>query len=398
MKTRKLSLAILKIGILAALLIYPPETFSQVNQCERLEFVKGSPKLTKKSQNMLNQLCVDAAKVLNSQINITVWQNDITGLRQDFGLTESRMRNLFSCLIEKNCSHLMGEVNIQQIPPDGFINTGRFEDVQICVVEVFPEIETEVYYPRYIESDTIIRGKSGTLIRFPAGFFEPAKLTEFDYRVDEIFTIDDLSSHNMSTMTSDGGLIKNFKSLKVSVIPRNPQISSPEYLFSPFTILIPVDTLKGFDKKLKMQVFVPGKKNRSFITWNKTEDYPPIEIYGGKSYYCLQTNTLGYLAVGIYEKSKKPVVLKVPKFRKIEVAVASEYAGTMEIHQKTNPETIRLSAGRPILSGANDLVISAEGMTKSGRLFVLKKAALDDFAQKNKSDYFVLRKRDFVKL
>ena len=112
--------------------------------------------------------------------------------------------------------------------------TSHENQIKFCILEKFPDLNEEYIIPEEIQEsirkvipgllvrkpDTIIKGPNGTLIRFSGESFDPYKLSDFQYKIDEMFTTEAIGNNNMSTMTSGGALINSFKAIRIWATPR----------------------------------------------------------------------------------------------------------------------------------------------------------------------------------
>ena len=392
-------------------LIHSINVYTQVTLCENIGFERGSSVMTKKMKDTLDQLCKKTCSTKRGRIALTVWQNKEKVSMPNITLAESRMRKVFAYLISKNCGNLVKEIRIKPMEIDSLTITGmppQDNQIEFCILESFPdEMENDsildkiqMMIPGLVvsEPDTIIQGPNGTLVKFHSGSFEPYKLSDFRYDIDEMFTAEAIGNNNMSTMTSSGALITSFKALRIWATPVNSEIPVPAALHVQATILIPVDSTMDNPSTENILAFMPGKGGKPFVTWNKSGDSLSVEIYGGRKYIMLQTQAMGYLAIGKMNQSGKTFFVEIPRFRKIKITVTSGSNHALAIFTDPGQRIIRLTPGDSSPDRLKDFFISVEGVDHSGNVYVLKQTILERFASKKKRDYFVLRKKNFVKI
>ncbi|MEI7527064.1 MAG: hypothetical protein WCJ95_22130, partial [Mariniphaga sp.] len=203
------------IFLVSLIKVYPQATL-----CTTFQFASGSEVLSTKMKDSLDQLCKKTLNTKRGHIAIKVWQKDDAGPMQKTSLAESRIRNVFAYLITKNCGYFVSESRINPRQTDSVIRNdiaAHENQIEFCILESFPDASGNDTLPERIrniipgllvrERDTIIRGANGTLIKFPSESFKPWKLSDFRYEIDEMFTVEAIGNHNMSTMTTAGGLI-----------------------------------------------------------------------------------------------------------------------------------------------------------------------------------------------
>ena len=97
-------------------------------------------------------------------------------------------------------------------------------------------------------------------------------------------------------------------------------------------------------------------------------------------------------------QSHKTVFVQIPCFSKIKITIRSDSTVALAIFHEPDRGIIRFSPGDSHPDGIRDFFITAEGVDRSGNLYVLKATTFDRFASKKKKNYFVLRKKDFQKI
>jgi len=387
--------------------------FPQVIACESLVFGQDSPVLTEKMKDQLDQLCRKVLKIKRGRIGITVWQHADPPAISGATLAENRMRRIFACLVEQKCIKLVSEIRIKPLKSDSLLRYDSLQQanlIEICILERFPDVydlendtiwETvrQVIPVKFIrESDTIIRGANGALVRFHSMSLGTYKLTDFWYEVDEMFNTESIGNHNMSTMTTTGTLIASFKAVRIWVTPLNTEIPSPAELKISATILIPVDSAMDSPESLNRFVFRPGTGSKSFVTWSKSVDSLRVEVYAGKKYFMIQTDAMGNLAIGTLNQTRTPFYIHIPRFRKIKITVKSGSDNTLAIFNDPDQKVIRLKPGEMQSDGLKDFSLTAEAVDNSGNLYILNTTIFDQFANKKKKNCFEIRKKDFQKL
>jgi len=399
--------------IILFLLIPCIKVFPQKILCDNLLFEPGASILTIQMKNQVDQLLEKTRSIRRRHIGLTVWQNDDPQSISRTTLAENRMRNLFAYLIAKNCGNLVREIRIKPLKSDSLLRTDSLRQdnlIEFCILERFPddndilndtilEIIRQVIPLTVIrEPDTIIRGANGTLVRFQGRSLGPYKLSDFRYEIDEMFNNEAIGNNNMSTMTNTGSLIASFKAVRIWAIPLNPEIPVPASLQVRATILIPVDSAMNNTEPRNMLAFRPGKGSKSFITWSKSGDSLRVEMYGGRRYFMLQTDAMGYLAIGKLNQARTPFFVQIPRFRKIKITVKSDSDNVLAIFNDPDQRIIRLipsDFGSDVLK---DFSLTAEAVDNSGNLYVLNQTTFDRFINKKKKNSFEMRKKDFQKL
>jgi len=396
-------------------LIPAMKTFPQATLCESLEFETGSSVMTTETKDKLDKLCnmgLDARRV---RVGLTLWQDNETAPTIKATLAECRMRTVFAYLIAKNFGNLVSEIRIKPLQTVSLNRAGTTQpinQIEICILEKFPddnddEILKEAIPEKILEKfpgsfvkkpDTIIRGPHGTLIRFTGGSFEPFRFSDFQFQLDEMFTTEAIGNHNMSTMTTTGALVASFKAVRISVAPVNPEIPLPATLKVKATLLIPVDSAMENPTGENMVVMLPGKGSKPFITWNKTVDKPRMEMYGGRKYFVVQTDVMGYIAIGRLNSLRTAFFVKIPRFSELKITLKSDSDNSIALFNNPDQSKIRLMPGEIHPAILKEFFISAEAIDRSGNLYVLKKTVLDKFVSKKNKNCITIRKKDFVKL
>jgi hypothetical protein len=222
-------------------------------------------------------------------------------------------------------------------------------------------------------------------------------LSDFMFEVDEMFNIENIGSYNMTTMITTGTLIASFNAVRIWVTPLNTEIPVPGELKIRATILIPVDSAMDTPESLNRFVFRPGTGRKPFVIWSKSVDSLSLEVYAGRKYFMVQTETMGNLAIGTLNQTRTPFYIQIPRFRKIKVTVKSVSDNTLAIFNDPDQKVIHLKPGDSRPDMIEDLFITAECIDRSGNLYVLKQIPFNKFAMKNKKNSYEIRKRDFQK-
>ena len=112
----------------------------------------------------------------------------------------------------------------------------------------------------------------------------------------------------------------------------------------------------------------------------------------------LQTDALGYLAIGKLNQSRTTFYVQIPRFRKIKITVKSDSDNALAIFNDPDQKVIRLKPGDLQSDGLKDFSLTAEAVDNSGNLYALNQTSFNRFAIKKKKDCFQIRKKDFQKL
>ena len=399
--------------IILFILIPCINVFPQSILCDNLLFEPESSILTIQMKNQVDQLLDKTMSIRRRHIGLTVWHNDDPQSIAKTTLAENRMRNLFAYLIAKNCGNLVSEIRIKPLKSDSLLRYDSLQQanlIEFCILERFPDdndIENDTIWetirqvvPLTVirEPDTIIRGANGTLVRFQGRSLGSYKLSDFRYEIDEMFNNDAIGNNNMSTMTNTGALIASFRAVRIWAVSLNPEIPVPASLLVGATILIPVDSTTETPDPRNIIAFRPGKGSKSFITWSKSGDSLRVETYGGRRYFMLQTDAMGYLAIGKLNQSRTTFYMQIPRFRKIKITVKSDSDNALAIFNDPDQKVIRLKPGDLQSDGLKDFSLTAEAVDNSGNLYALNQTSFNRFAIKKKKDCFQIRKKDFQKL
>jgi hypothetical protein len=201
----------------------------------------------------------------------------------------------------------------------------------------------------------------------------------------------------MSTFTTSGKLINRFKAIGLWASPLDHNIPFPDKLLIPAIVLIPRDSLAGDDEIKGMKVFRCSPGSRSYITWRSSDPIVESEVYGGSAYCMIKIPTLGLFAIGCVTQPEHFLEIAMPRFRQFTIRVFSERDNSLLILKEGTLHQLRVPC--VISSSGNELSyqIIAEVVDRSGNVYQLEQP-LKRFAHKRKNHYFVIRKKDFIKL
>jgi hypothetical protein len=86
-------------------------------------------------------------------------------------------------------------------------------------------------------------------------------------------------------------------------------------------------------------------ESKPFITWNKSGDRPRVEMYGGRNYFLVQTDAMGYVTIGKLNQSRKTFFVQIPCFSKVKIIVQSDSDNFLAIFHVWDQRMIRFMPG-----------------------------------------------------
>ncbi len=173
-------------------------------------------------------------------------------------------------------------------------------------------------------------------------------------------------------------------------IPLYPVSTVPVKLQKPAVILIPYS---DSSKRGPLSLFYQAKDYKSFITWKKTNDTTTLKQYGGKKFYKINVNQLGWLMVGEYVSSCN-CSITFPLFQQQKMSIIYPDLGAVVFFDNSRANLFKIPCG----IRDHGFRTFTKAYDQSGHMFFLNRTfSAPEMAKKNIGIYKI-RKRDYIKL
>ena len=383
---------ILTIGMLTTFVT------GQVVICDSIVFEAGKTKISESSTKTVLNIPVMVKTMEFFDISLTAYLEKPATKQVQQSLAMKRIREICNLLIDQNLGSHLGGIEIVSV--DGLgkkaIPTGPYSNrVDIIIREQFPDPGNEECDENEIrvlpvEPDTIITSAGGTQVIIKGGSFYPGRNSDYIFEIKELITTDDFMNYNVSTTTADRQIIKTARAIRILAIPLYPVSAVPVKLQKPAVILIPYS---DSSKRGPLSLFYQVKDYKSYITWKKTNDTTTLKQYGGKKFYKINVNQLGWLMVGEYVSSCN-CSIAIPRFQEQKMSITYPDWGSVVFFENIRDNLIDL----PCAEGTRGMMTSVRAYDKSGQMFSLNRTFSAPESKKGDIGIYKIRKKDYVKL
>lgn len=386
--------------ILNILAIFILSSFAsgQVVLYDTIVFDEEKSKLTESAVKTLLKIPETVKTLDYFEISLTGYLEKPNAGQVQQSLAMKRIREICKQLVEQNLGNHVGSVEIVSVgmPGKKMDSKGEYQNrVDIMIREQFPAPlkedcdEDEIrLFP--LEPDTIITLAGGTQVVIKGGTFYPGKTSDYTFDIKELITTDDFLGNNVSTTTADRQVIKTPRAIRILALPNDPGSAAPVKMQKPAVILIPcLDS----SASVPLTLFYQAKDSKSYITWKKSYDTTTLKQYGGKKFYRIHVNQLGWVMVGKYVTSCN-CSLAIPRFQEQKMSIVYPDLGSVVYFENIRDPQI----GLPCPEGPRGMITSASAIDKSGQIFLLNSVFSTPETAKNNIGIYRIRKRDYVKL
>jgi hypothetical protein len=390
----------MKATIFTILTIGRLTTFAtgQVIICDSIVFEEGKSKISESSEKTVVKIPERVKTMEFFDISLTAYLEKPATKQVEQSLAMNRIREICTLLTGQNLGSHISSIEIVSMNGTGkkAIQTGPYRNrVDIIIREQSQppgkeERDDDEIRVLPAEPDTVITSDMGTQVQIKGGSFYPYKISDYQYEIKELVTADDFINHNVSKTTADQQVIQNARAIRILAMPIYPVPPVPFKLQKPAVILFPCP---DSSRRGPLTLFYQAKDQKSFITWKKTRDTTSIKQYGGKKFYKVHVNQLGWAMVGEYVSSCN-CSLTIPRFQEQKLSITYPDCGSVFFFENIGDKIINL----PCAAGRRGIVISGMAFDQSGQMYSLDLTFSAPEPKKEDILIYKIRKKDYVKL
>lgn len=223
------------------------------NHCT-VYFAKDQSQLNEQSIKTINEFITSIQTEKEYSISIHGHTDHDGSHDYNHTLSEKRASAVHNYLLEKGLHHLnllsfyYGETEpIKNNKHEQGKSLNRRVEIEVVYTEKERKREIELAHKKekikeeVIEKDTILYGKSGSMVTIPPCAFEPYPIEEVKFEIKEVFTIQDMLDNNVITVDDNGNCLRSGGMLYIKAFYNGKRLELNKGC--PINIKIPTDNI-----------------------------------------------------------------------------------------------------------------------------------------------------------